>query len=156
MTYRLLYDTAGAAEMLSASEQQIDELRTAGVLPSVLDGIVRKFKHEDLRIYADSLPAADPKARKEPAQSSRPVQQDAPQSVSEKKSPSEELNTRWLRAEKAAQYASVSLWTIRHAVHIGDLEAYPVGKAGRHYRLLREDVDKWMMSRSWEPARYRD
>jgi hypothetical protein len=36
----------------------------------------------------------------------------------------------------------------------GDLEAYPVGK-GREYRLRESDIDAWMMSRSWEPTKYR-
>lgn len=60
--------------------------------------------------------------------------------------------TTWLTAEDAANHAKVSLRTIRQAVQSGDLPAYPVGKTGRHYRLTMDDVDKWMMSRAYEPG----
>jgi excisionase family DNA binding protein len=63
--------------------------------------------------------------------------------------------TTWHTATTAGEHVKVSERTIRDAVRNGDLEAYPVGK-GREYRLREEDVDKWMMSRSWEPAKYRD
>ncbi|MBI3213160.1 MAG: excisionase family DNA-binding protein [Mycobacterium sp.] len=118
-------------------------MRTAGDLPSVLDGDVRKFKHEDLRIYADSLPAADP----QPSSSAR---QGAARSEDEKKSPSEEVDTPWRTAKEAAEHARVSLWTIRQAVTDGDLPAYAV-RTGRGYRLSIDEVDAWMRSRSWEP-----
>jgi excisionase family DNA binding protein len=57
----------------------------------------------------------------------------------------------WLTVAKAAEYAQISEWTIREAVKSGDLEAYAVGVGGRSYRVTAEDVDKWMMSRSFEP-----
>lgn len=58
--------------------------------------------------------------------------------------------TVWLTAQDAAEYLKVSEPIIRDAVKRGDLPAYPIGK-GREYRLTAEDIDKWMMSRSWEP-----
>lgn len=140
MTYRLLYDIAGAAEMLSTSEQRIDELRTAGDLASVLDGDIRKFKHEDLRSYAESLPsAADLKGPGKPAQPPSPTHRDASQSESP-----------WRTAKAAAKYAAVSEWTIRQAVKDGELQAQAV-RTGRGYRLDLAEVDEWMRSRSWEP-----
>ena len=60
--------------------------------------------------------------------------------------------THWLKAREAAEYARVSLTTIREAVQGGDLVAYPVGKSGREYRLTAEDVDQWMKSRTWSPV----
>lgn len=59
--------------------------------------------------------------------------------------------TAWLTASAAAEYATVSLTTIREAVRSGDLIAYPVGKSGREYRLTADDIDAWMKSRTWEP-----
>lgn len=61
--------------------------------------------------------------------------------------------THWLKAKEAADYARVSLTSIREAVQAGDLIAYPVGKSGREYRLTAEAVDEWMKSRTWEPQR---
>ena len=61
--------------------------------------------------------------------------------------------TTWLTVEDAAKYAKVSLRTVRQAVQQGELPAYPVGKLGRHYRLTADDVDKWLMSRAYEPGR---
>ncbi|MGB0877562.1 MAG: helix-turn-helix domain-containing protein [Mycobacterium sp.] len=58
--------------------------------------------------------------------------------------------TTWLRVPDAAEYATVSEWTIRQAVTRGELLAYPVGKRG--YRLTADDVDAWMKSRSFEPG----
>lgn len=58
--------------------------------------------------------------------------------------------TNWLTAAQAAEYISVSEPIIRDAVKKGDLPAYPVGK-GREYRLTADEIDAWMMSRSWEP-----
>lgn len=57
----------------------------------------------------------------------------------------------WLTAAQAAEHATVSEWTIRQAVKDGDLEAYAVGKGGRSYRVTAEDVDAWLLSRSFEP-----
>lgn len=59
--------------------------------------------------------------------------------------------THWLKAKEAADYARVSLTSIREAVTSGDLPAYKVG-TGREYRLTAEDVDAWMRARAWEPA----
>jgi excisionase family DNA binding protein len=59
--------------------------------------------------------------------------------------------TTWLTVAAAAEYASVSEWTIREAVKLGDLCAYSIGKGGRSYRVTAEDVDSWLKSRSWEP-----
>lgn len=61
--------------------------------------------------------------------------------------------TVWLTAAAAAEYSTVSEWSIRRAVKDGELVAYPVGKGGRSYRLTAEDVDIWMRSRSYEPPR---
>ncbi len=58
--------------------------------------------------------------------------------------------TVWLTVAEAAEYVKVSEWTIREAVKLGDLKAYPVG-TGRSYRLRAQDIDAWMTSRSWEP-----
>lgn len=58
--------------------------------------------------------------------------------------------THWLKPKEGADYARVSLTSIREAVQSGDLPAYPVGK-GREYRLDLAEVDAWMKSRSWEP-----
>jgi excisionase family DNA binding protein len=62
--------------------------------------------------------------------------------------------TVWLTAVEAGEYVKTSERTIRDAVRAGDLPAYPIGK-GREYRLTAQDVDAWMMSRSWEPTKYR-
>lgn len=56
----------------------------------------------------------------------------------------------WFTAATGADYAAVSVWTIRDAVKTGDLKAYAIG-TGRTYRLRRDDIDGWLMSRSWEP-----
>lgn len=58
--------------------------------------------------------------------------------------------TTWLTLSEAADYVRVSRSLISKAVKLGYLPAYPVG-AGSHYRLTAEDIDEWMMSRSWEP-----
>lgn len=60
--------------------------------------------------------------------------------------------TTWLTAKGAAEYATVSLWTIRQAVKDGDLQSYAVGKGGLRYRLKAEDVDAWMESNPHEPG----
>lgn len=59
--------------------------------------------------------------------------------------------TTWLRAPEGAEYAKVSVETLREAVRSGDLVAHPVGKSGREYRLTAEDIDQWMKSRTWAP-----
>lgn len=59
--------------------------------------------------------------------------------------------THWLKAKEAADYARVSLTSIRDAVTSGELVAHPVGKSGREYRLTAEDVDAWLKARTWEP-----
>lgn len=56
----------------------------------------------------------------------------------------------WFTAATAADYAALSVWTIRAAVKAGELPAYAIG-TGRAYRLRRDDIDEWLMSRSWEP-----
>lgn len=61
--------------------------------------------------------------------------------------------THWLKAKEAADYARVSLTSIREAVQAGDLPAYVVGKSGREYRLKADEVDRWLESRTWEPTR---
>ena len=58
--------------------------------------------------------------------------------------------TVWLTVQGAAEYLKVSEPIIRDAVKKGDLQAHPIGK-GREYRLTAEGIDKWMMSKSWEP-----
>lgn len=60
--------------------------------------------------------------------------------------------TIWLTAREAADYVRVSETLIRDAVRMGYLVAYPIG-TGTKYRLRAEDIDEWMMSRSWEPKR---
>lgn len=52
---RILYSKQGAAEQLSCSPRQIDELRRAGKLVAVHMGREFKFRHADLQAYADSL-----------------------------------------------------------------------------------------------------
>lgn len=59
--------------------------------------------------------------------------------------------TTWLTAQGAADYATVSLWTIREAVKQGELPSYAVGKGGRSYRLKAEDIDRWFESNPHEP-----
>jgi excisionase family DNA binding protein len=58
--------------------------------------------------------------------------------------------TVWHTVATGAEYVRVSQDTIRAAVRSGDIPAYPVGK-GREFRITAEDIDKWMMSRAWEP-----
>lgn len=58
--------------------------------------------------------------------------------------------TTWLTVEGAAEYVKIGQQSIRNAVKAGDLPAYPVG-TGREYRLTADDIDAWMMSRSYEP-----
>ncbi len=58
--------------------------------------------------------------------------------------------TVWLTVQGAAEYLKVSEPIIRDAVKRGDLPAYSIGK-GREYRLTAEDIDSWMLSKSWEP-----
>lgn len=59
--------------------------------------------------------------------------------------------TTWLTPAEGGVYARCSVWTIRQAVKDGDLEAYPVGRGNRLYRVTAEGIDKWMRSRSFEP-----
>ena len=61
--------------------------------------------------------------------------------------------TVWLTKRGAADYAAISPDAIAAAVNRGDLPAFAIGKSGREYRLRAEDIDAWMMSRAWEPAR---
>lgn len=60
MTSKLLYDHAGAAELLSKTERQIHELRRAGLLAAVRDGRKMKFTFDELKRYADSLISYEP------------------------------------------------------------------------------------------------
>lgn len=60
--------------------------------------------------------------------------------------------TVWLTVAAAAEYSTVSEWSIRKAVKDGELPAYAIGKGGRSYRVTAEDVDEWLRSKSWEPA----
>jgi excisionase family DNA binding protein len=60
--------------------------------------------------------------------------------------------TTWLTVREAADYVRVSENLIRNAIKLGYLVAYPIG-TGTQYRLRAEDIDEWMMSRSWEPKR---
>ncbi|BDY31450.1 DNA-binding protein [Mycolicibacterium mageritense] len=55
---KILYDKAGAAEVLSTSERRITELRLSGKLVGVLDGREWKYRADDLQRYADSLPTS--------------------------------------------------------------------------------------------------
>lgn len=57
---RLLYDAAGAAELLSTSKSRIHELRRAGVIVAVKDGHEFKFTADDLHAYVESLPSYEP------------------------------------------------------------------------------------------------
>jgi hypothetical protein len=82
---RLLYDTAGAAIMLSTSERRVDDLRRAGMLPAVIDGNEYRYRLEELRNYTDSLPSwkAEPELHPEsdgprPAVSAPDVEQRPP------------------------------------------------------------------------------
>lgn len=59
--------------------------------------------------------------------------------------------TQWLTVAQAAEYSTISEWSIRQAVKDGELPAYPVGKGGRSYRVTAEEIDAWMKARSWEP-----
>lgn len=59
---KLLYDTAGAAELLSTTERQVHELRRAGFLAAVLDGRKYKFEFSELQRYVQSLPSYEPGA----------------------------------------------------------------------------------------------
>ncbi|MDT5187497.1 MAG: hypothetical protein QOI29_5655 [Mycobacterium sp.] len=58
--------------------------------------------------------------------------------------------TTWFTVRDAADYLRVSETLIRDAVKLGYVPAYPIG-TGRGYRVTAEDLDQWMMSRSWEP-----
>lgn len=63
--------------------------------------------------------------------------------------------TTWLTTvREAADYIRASESTIREAVEMGYLQAYPIG-AGTQYRLTAEDIGEWMKSPSWEPAPHR-
>ena len=64
-----------------------------------------------------------------------------------------ELNEpiRWERPRDAAKRCQISIDLIRQAVKGGDLQAYPVGRGTREYRLDPAEVDAWMKSRAWEP-----
>lgn len=61
--------------------------------------------------------------------------------------------TTWLTIREAADYVRISEPLIRDAVRKGYLPAYPIG-SGNQYRLRAEDIDEWMLSRSWEPRHY--
>jgi excisionase family DNA binding protein len=58
--------------------------------------------------------------------------------------------THWLTVPMAAEYATVSVDTIRAAVKAGDLQAYAIGK-GREYRVTADDIDAWLKGRAYEP-----
>jgi excisionase family DNA binding protein len=62
--------------------------------------------------------------------------------------------TTWLTVREAADYIRAFESTIREAVKMGYLQAYPIGR-GTQYRLTAEDIDAWMKSRSYEPPRHR-
>jgi hypothetical protein len=59
---KLLYDAAGAAELLSTTPKRISELRRAGKLGAVLDGKKYKFTAGELQRYIGQLPAYEPGA----------------------------------------------------------------------------------------------
>ena len=61
--------------------------------------------------------------------------------------------TNWATKKEAAEHVRVSPDIIAAAVREGELPAYPVGKGKRDYRLDLDEVDAWMKSRSFEPAR---
>jgi excisionase family DNA binding protein len=61
--------------------------------------------------------------------------------------------TQWLTPQEAAEHIRGSKDAIRAAVTKGDLPAYRLGDGKRDYRLKVEDVDEWMSSRAWEPAK---
>lgn len=61
--------------------------------------------------------------------------------------------TRWATKKEAAEHLRVSDRVIQDAVNDGELQAYPVGKGNRDYRLDLDEVDVWMKSRSHVPRR---
>lgn len=61
--------------------------------------------------------------------------------------------TTWLTRREASDYVRVSEKMIAQVVKRGELPAYAIG-SGAQYRLRAEDIDKWLMSRSWEPRSY--
>lgn len=61
--------------------------------------------------------------------------------------------TLWLTKTEAAAYAKIGPRLIQDAVNSGELPAYPIGKGKRDYRLRATDIDTWLTSRAWEPAK---
>lgn len=59
----------------------------------------------------------------------------------------------WATKAEAAKHVGIDPKWIANAVRDGDLQAYPVGKGTRDYRLDLRDVDAWMKRRSFEPGR---
>ena len=55
------------------------------------------------------------------------------------------MNSAWLTAAEAADYARVNVVTIRRAVQRGRLVAFRVN-AGRNLRFRRSDLDAWLAS----------
>ena len=53
------------------------------------------------------------------------------------------MTTRWLTAHEAADYARVSVVTLRRAVAKGDLTAFHINH-GRRVRFRAEDIDNWI------------
>jgi excisionase family DNA binding protein len=53
-----LLDQDGAAAYLSTSGRRVSELRRAGQILAVKDGVEWKFKPADLDAYIDSLPTS--------------------------------------------------------------------------------------------------
>lgn len=60
--------------------------------------------------------------------------------------------TTWLTPQEAGGYARCSERTIRDTVKAGNLPAYTFG-GGKGIRLKAEDIDSWLESQPWEPAR---
>ncbi|TDO15016.1 excisionase family DNA binding protein [Mycobacterium sp. BK086] len=61
--------------------------------------------------------------------------------------------TTWLTKREAGDYARVSESTITQAVKKGELPAYTM-RSGTQYRFRAEDIDKWLMSKPWQPKYY--
>jgi excisionase family DNA binding protein len=55
------------------------------------------------------------------------------------------MPTNWLTPRQAADYAKLSIFTIRRAIKSGALKSYAIA-TGRHVRLRSVDVDAWLMS----------
>jgi excisionase family DNA binding protein len=51
--------------------------------------------------------------------------------------------SRWLTPKEAAEYVRCSVVTLRRAVQVGRLPAYPIN-GGRHVRFRSVDLDRWI------------